>query len=100
MALMTATRRCHAPDKKNRRALRLHAGDTGHGGAHQRHLRVHNSNAVTLVPPALPAVTQSGGATTRGGAATHGDDDKQRKLRNTTFQRVPEHLVATGDLPE
>ena len=60
---------------------------------------MRNSDAVTLVPPALPVVTQSGGEPARSGAAKNGDDGNREKLRNNPFKRVPESLWTIEKLP-
>ena len=87
-------------DRQNARCtLRRIAGDVVHGSAHQGHLRVRNSNATTLVPPALPVVIHNGGEPARGGGATYGYADNTRKLRTKAIQRVLKHLKAIREVP-
>ena len=61
---------------------------------------MRNSIAHPLVPLTPPVTDQSGGATARGGGEAHGHDDNERKLRNSPFKRVPEHLRTNEELPE
>ena len=79
-----------------RRVLRLVAGDTGHGVAHQGHLQVRNSNATTLVPLTLAVVSQNGGEPERGGAAKHSNGDNERKLRSGHSSRCPSDYRLPG----
>ena len=60
---------------------------------------MRNSNAVTLVPPTLPVVTQNGGEPATSGGSTYGYGDNTRKLRIKAIQRVPEYLRATREVP-
>ena len=59
-----------------------------------------NSDAIMLVPPTLPVVTQNGGEPARSGAAKHGGDGNREKLCNNPFKRVPEYLWTIEEVPE
>ena len=61
---------------------------------------MRNSDAIMLVPPTLPVVTQNGGEPERSGGTEHGYGDNEGKLRNNAIQRVPEHLWTIEEVPE
>ena len=61
---------------------------------------MRNSNAHSLVPLTTATAAQNAGEPEESGGDTHGQDDQNEKLRNSSIKRVPEHLEATRMLPE
>ena len=83
-------RQCQLSDNEPAGKDWLTAGDSGHGGANQRHARVRNSIAHPLEALSTAEVAQNGGEPERGGAATHGQKTQcKERLRSGYEKLVP-----------